>query len=79
MKVKDVRAVLDKKKEKGQRFNIMVRPKMGLLVVLDDVTIRRGPQYVKKDGSFTIRAGMRGHKESIKVKVHEIVGIMPKK
>ncbi len=74
MKVKDCRKAL----EQGGKFNLTIRPIMGMKMVLENVSIRRGPQYVKKDGSFTIRAGMPGHKQSVKVKVHEITDIVPR-
>ena len=59
----------------GENFTFTIRPRMGLKLIFQNVKVRRGPKYTKKDGRVTMLLGMQGEKKAIKVRVDEITEI----
>jgi hypothetical protein len=72
MKVKDCAKAL----QGGGRKNLTIRLNMNQTMVMENVSIRRGPKYVKKDGCYTIRCGLPGFTSSVPIKVHQIEEIV---
>lgn len=59
----------------GQAHNLTIRLRMGVMMKMVGAVITRGPQYVKKDGAYTIRVKIPGQKRTSKVLVHQITDI----